>query len=104
MRQTSRTGASGRDIELFSTCVHSRDEAPAGYLERVVETARWSDDAGYRGMLVYTDNGIVDPWLVSQVVLPESRHSELAALAAAARTAPDRGSRRDSVSNYPRST
>ena len=69
MRQISRTGASGRDIELFSTCVQSRNEAPAGYLERVVETARWSDEAGYRGMLVYTDNGIVDPWLISQVVL-----------------------------------
>jgi alkanesulfonate monooxygenase len=73
MRQTSRTGANGREIELFSTCVQSRDEAPARYLERVVETARWSDDAGYRGMLVYTDNGLIDPWLISQVVL---QHTE----------------------------
>ena len=54
---------------MFSTCLPSRNEAPAGYLERVVQAARWSDEAGYRGMLVYTDNGLVDPWLVSQVVL-----------------------------------
>jgi alkanesulfonate monooxygenase len=73
MRQTSSIRVSGRDIELFSTCLPSRNEAPAGYLERVVETARWSDEAGYRGMLVYTDNGLIDPWLISQVVL---QHTE----------------------------
>jgi alkanesulfonate monooxygenase len=73
MRQTSRTQGNGHDIELFSTCLPSRNEAPAGYLERVVETARWSDEAGYRGMLVYTDNGLLDPWLISQVVL---QHTE----------------------------
>jgi alkanesulfonate monooxygenase len=73
MRQTSRTQGNGHDIELFSTCLPSRSEAPAGYLERVVETARWSDEAGYRGMLVYTDNGLIDPWLISQVVL---QHTE----------------------------
>jgi alkanesulfonate monooxygenase len=73
MRQTSCTQGNGPDIELFSTCLPSRNEAPAGYLERVVETARWSDEAGYRGMLVYTDNGLIDPWLISQVVL---QHTE----------------------------
>jgi alkanesulfonate monooxygenase len=73
MRQTSRTEGNGHDIELFSTCLPSRNEAPACYLERVVETARWSDEAGYRGMLVYTDNGLIDPWLISQVVL---QHTE----------------------------
>jgi alkanesulfonate monooxygenase len=31
--------------------------------------ARWSEDAGCEGILVYTDNSIVDPWLVTQVVI-----------------------------------
>src|SRR5262249_59504633 len=43
------------------------------YLERVAQVARWSDAAGYRGMLVYTDNGLVDPWLVSQVILQQTQ-------------------------------
>ena len=56
-------------LELFSTCPQSKDPHPGRYRERVAEVARWSERAGYRGMLVYTDNGLVDPWLVAQVVL-----------------------------------
>jgi alkanesulfonate monooxygenase len=39
------------------------------YLAAVAEVSRWSDRAGCAGMLVYTDNRLVDPWLVSQVVI-----------------------------------
>ncbi|MBV8455073.1 MAG: LLM class flavin-dependent oxidoreductase, partial [Acetobacteraceae bacterium] len=35
--------------------------------------SNWSDAAGCTGMLIYTDNSIVDPWLVAQVVLQETR-------------------------------
>jgi alkanesulfonate monooxygenase len=56
-------------VEVFSTCPQSKDVERAAYLERVAEVARWSDEAGYRGILVYTDNGIADPWLVSQIIL-----------------------------------
>ena len=57
------------DVEIFSTCPQSKDVEQAEYLKRVADVARWSDEAGYRGILVYTDNGIVDPWLVSQIIL-----------------------------------
>jgi alkanesulfonate monooxygenase len=56
-------------IAVFSTCPQSKDVDRHEYLRRVEEVARWSDEAGYKGILVYTDNGIVDPWLVSQVIL-----------------------------------
>lgn len=56
-------------VEVFSTCPQSKDVDQREYLDRVAEVARWSDEAGYRGILVYTDNGIVDPWLVSQIIL-----------------------------------
>lgn len=56
-------------IEVFSTCPQSKDVDQREYLRRVQDVARWSDEAGYKGILVYTDNGIVDPWLVSHVVL-----------------------------------
>jgi alkanesulfonate monooxygenase len=56
-------------VEVFSTCPQSKDVDQAAYLKRVADVARWSDEAGYRGILVYTDNSIVDPWLVSQIIL-----------------------------------
>jgi alkanesulfonate monooxygenase len=59
----------GLDIEVFATCPQSKDVSPQDYLSRLRDVARWSDEAGYRGILVYTDNGIVDPWLVSQLIL-----------------------------------
>jgi alkanesulfonate monooxygenase len=63
-----RDGAA-QGVEIFSTCLPSRDEDPDIYLERVADVARWSDNAGYRGILVYTDNGLIDPWLVAQLIL-----------------------------------
>jgi len=41
----------------------------ASYLAQVVEVARWSERAGCRGMLIYTDNAVVDPWVVAQLVI-----------------------------------
>jgi len=60
-------------VEIFSTCLPSRDEDAHTYVERVAQISRWSDEAGYRGMLVYTDNGLVDPWLLAQIVLQETK-------------------------------
>lgn len=58
-----------RGIDIFSTCPQSKDGDSDTYLRSVADVARWSEDAGCRGILVYTDNGLVDPWLVSQVIL-----------------------------------
>jgi alkanesulfonate monooxygenase len=56
-------------VELFSTCPQSKDPHELPYSQHVAEVARWSERAGYRGMLVYTDNGLVDPWLVAQLAI-----------------------------------
>jgi len=56
-------------VRVFATCPQSKDLPPERYLAEVAEVARWSEDAGCEGILVYTDNGIVDPWLVSQVIV-----------------------------------
>jgi alkanesulfonate monooxygenase len=58
-----------KDIEIFATCPQSKDVAQEDYLSEVANVARWSEQAGCRGILVYTDNGLVDPWLASQVIL-----------------------------------
>jgi alkanesulfonate monooxygenase len=67
---------------LFSTCPPSSQYGQYGgdYLRKVREVAEWSDDAGLEGILVYTDNSLVDPWLVSQEIL--SNTSNLAPLVA----------------------
>jgi alkanesulfonate monooxygenase len=54
---------------IYTTCPQSKDVAARDYLGRVAEIARWSEWSGAHGMLVYTDNGLVDPWLVAQQVL-----------------------------------
>jgi alkanesulfonate monooxygenase len=55
--------------EIFSTCPQSADTEAATYLDRVCEVARWSEECGCTGTLVYTDNRLVDAWLVAQVIL-----------------------------------
>ena len=59
----------GPSIQVFSTCPQSKDFTAADYPRQVARVARWSDQAGCAGILIYTDNGIVDPWLVAQSVL-----------------------------------
>ncbi len=61
-------------IKLYSTCPQSTDVDRDAYARRVAEVARWSEEAGCHGMLVYTDNSLVDPWLVSQLVLGATEH------------------------------
>ena len=56
-------------ISVFSTCPQSKDLTPELYLQNVIDVAQWSERAGCEGILVYTDNGIADPWVVSQTIL-----------------------------------
>jgi alkanesulfonate monooxygenase len=56
-------------IRVYSTCPQSKDWGRDDYSGRVSDVARWSEQAGCHGILVYTDNGIVDPWLVSQRII-----------------------------------
>jgi alkanesulfonate monooxygenase len=63
----------GSALEVFTTCPQSKDSAALDYLPLALEVSRWSDDAGCAGMLIYTDNSIVDPWLVAQAVLAGTR-------------------------------
>lgn len=56
-------------IEIFTTCPPSSGAAAGAYGQTVAEVARWSERAGCRGILVYSDNSQVDPWLVSQTIV-----------------------------------
>ena len=59
----------GAGLRVYATCPQSKDVDAAEYADRIADVARWSEEADCHGILVYTDNGIVDPWLVSQRVI-----------------------------------
>jgi len=60
-------------IEIFSTSPQSKDLPREDYVQNVIDVAQWSEEAGCTAILVYTDNSIVDPWLVSQIILQNTR-------------------------------
>src|SRR5438552_651251 len=60
-------------IQIFSTCPASTGFDRDSYVAQVVRVAQWSEQAGCKGILVYTDNSLVDPWLVSQLII---QHTE----------------------------
>lgn len=57
----------GAPVSVFTTCP-SFDGA-ADHPRRIEQVARWSEEWGCEGILVYTDNGQLDPWLVSQAIV-----------------------------------
>ena len=56
-------------LKIFSTCPPSALAEPRRCIRQLQEIARWSEDAGCEGILVFTDNAQLDPWLVSQVII-----------------------------------
>jgi len=69
------------NIRVFATSPQSSDHTSNEYLQRVIDVARWSEANGCEGILVYTDNRILDPWLVAQNIIQHtSRLSPLVAV------------------------
>ncbi|MHB1540640.1 MAG: LLM class flavin-dependent oxidoreductase [Steroidobacteraceae bacterium] len=60
-------------IEFFSTAPSIDHDDAARYLIRVSDVARWSERAGCRGMLIYSDNSQADPWLIADTVIQSTR-------------------------------
>jgi alkanesulfonate monooxygenase len=56
-------------VRVYTTSPQSKDVAAAQYPGRIADVARWSERAGCHGILVYTDNGIADPWLIAQLII-----------------------------------
>ncbi|MGB8524031.1 MAG: LLM class flavin-dependent oxidoreductase, partial [Candidatus Acidiferrales bacterium] len=59
-----------KGLEVFSTCPRSdRPILGPDYLREVESVARWSEENGCKGILVYSDNSMLDPWIVSERIL-----------------------------------
>jgi alkanesulfonate monooxygenase len=63
-----------RTIEVFSTCPTHGDSDRRAYVQNVIDVAQWSEDAGCKGILVYSENSLLDPWAISQIILQNTRH------------------------------
>lgn len=60
-------------IEVFSTCPPSTGVPQELYLERFTEIARWSEEAGCRGILLFSDNSVLDPWMLAHLIFQRTR-------------------------------
>lgn len=60
-------------VALFSTCPPSNVTDRNTYLQQVIDAAKWSEHAGCKGTLVYSDNSMVDPWLVALTIAQNTR-------------------------------
>jgi alkanesulfonate monooxygenase len=56
-------------VALYSTCPPYRAAESGTYSRQVRDVARWSEEGGCEGILVYTDNGLLDPWLAAQLIV-----------------------------------
>jgi len=62
-----------QDIKVFSTAPQSSAVPRESYVQNIIEVARWSEEAGCEGILVYTDNSLVDPWLVAEIIIQNTK-------------------------------
>ena len=62
-----------RSVEVFSTCPPSNAVSREAYVERVIDVARWSEQHGCKGILVYTDNSLVDPWPITHIIIQHTK-------------------------------
>ena len=61
-------------LKIFTTCPAPPLAKPETYFRELEEIARCSEAAGCEGILVFTDNAQLDPWLVTQIVIEATDH------------------------------
>ena len=60
-------------LRIFTTCPPSALAYAGTSLRRLAQIATWSEGAGCEGILVFTDNRQLDPWLVSQAIIDSTK-------------------------------
>jgi len=59
-------------LEVYGTCPFP-NPGPAPVAGEILSAAaRWTEAAGFRGLLIFTDNRSVDPWAVAQFLIEQS--------------------------------
>lgn len=68
-------------VDIYATCPDPLRNKAEKSRQSIVDVARWTEDVGCRGLLIYTGNYAADPWSVAQIVAEHT--SELVPLVAA---------------------
>jgi alkanesulfonate monooxygenase len=63
----------GTEIELITAVPQSVDVPASEYRRRIADVGRWSELHGCSASLVYSDNRLLDPWMVSQLLVQDTR-------------------------------
>lgn len=69
MRHATAVSERENRLKIYSTAPQSINLPQDAYVQQVIDVSRWSEEFGCEGILIYTDNGLVDPWLTAQVVV-----------------------------------
>src|SRR6266851_9533840 len=69
MVSSKKVHVGSNTLKVFSTAPQSSAVDRESYIQNVIDLARWSEEYGCEGILVYADNSLVDPWLVSQIII-----------------------------------
>jgi alkanesulfonate monooxygenase len=56
-------------VDVYTSSPYQRALTNEQYLARLRTVSRWSDTYGCRGMLIYTDNRTLDPWVLAGDVI-----------------------------------
>jgi alkanesulfonate monooxygenase len=62
-------------VEVYTTAPASVQVNGASFRQRLADVTRWTDSAGCTGLLVYSDNTLIDPWLVAQLILEQAERA-----------------------------
>ena len=60
-------------LEVFTTCPPLVSDGGESQLRQLIDVARWSEEHGCKGILVFSDNSQLDAWLLSEVVIQSTR-------------------------------
>ncbi|MEX1011865.1 MAG: LLM class flavin-dependent oxidoreductase, partial [Balneolaceae bacterium] len=62
------------NIDLFTTTPQSIEFDRYLFLNELKRISRQTEKYGYKGILVYSDNRLADPWMMTGIILAETTH------------------------------
>jgi alkanesulfonate monooxygenase len=56
-------------VTVYTTAPTAVDSSPKEFRGHLLDVARWTEASGCRGLLVYSDNSLADPWAIAQMIV-----------------------------------
>lgn len=62
------------EIDLFTTTPQSVEYDRQVFLKELKRISKQTEKYGFKGILVYSDNRLADPWMITGIILAETTH------------------------------